>query len=169
MKIILGVVILAFLSASPLLAGAHGTGASLEKEVDGYVVDVGYSPEAMFAGSPVRFDFNAYTKSDLQDVPFTDLWVKIYENQKIGFAGGVPKARLGLTGITYAFPSEGEYTLAVRFQNGDQKITEAEFPVRVEPGVNAGSSTPKWLIPGAALLVGVAAGFLFAKLRRKVV
>lgn len=154
---------------SPLFALAHGSGASLEKEVDAHIIDVGYNPETIFAESPVRFDFNAYTKSDAKDVPFTDLWVKIYQDQKIGFAGGIPKARFGATGFTYAFPAAGTYALEVRFQEGEKKIVETSFSVTVDPPVGSGSEISRWLLPGGMLLLGIGAGLFLAKQKNKVV
>lgn len=47
-----------FGSMNTHLALAHGEGPSLEKNVGNYIVDIGYEPEIIEAGSSVIFDFS---------------------------------------------------------------------------------------------------------------
>ena len=57
--------LLLYLAGCPFFAIAHQTGASWEKVVEGYKVDVGYDPTTFVAGQSQRFDFDADDKLDL--------------------------------------------------------------------------------------------------------
>lgn len=156
MRYIKGILLLLF--ALPLIAGAHGSGASLEKVVDNYLVDVGYSPAFLEAEDPIRFDFALLESSDrTKEVPFTDIWVRIEKEKKVFFAGGIAKARLGGTGVSYVFPTEGQYELFIRFQNGEESLAETSFPLSVDPPyMPEGGSSFKL---SNQLFLGLIAGF----------
>lgn len=157
-----------FLLIFPIVLYAHGTGASLEKQIGAYTVDVGYSPPLIEVDDPVRFDFNLIKSDDRADVAFTDIWVRIEERNSVVFAGGIHKARLGETGMSYVFPGEGEYTLFVRFQNEGDSLAETSFPLIVEKGVGFGeegfSLSPQLFI---GVIGGLIIGLLPSLLKRK--
>lgn len=111
----------------------HGLGQSLEKEVDGYVIDVGYdASDKVYAGEAIRFDFNLWEKNRTDPADFDHVWVRIAPGEGILFAGFLYRPEFLLTGMSYAFANAGRYELTVRFLDKDGKsIAEASFPIEV--------------------------------------
>lgn len=150
----------------PFVVVAHGTGASHEEVVDGYVIDIGYDPAVVEAGTQARFDFNILNDATKEVVPFTDIWLRITKDNTTYFAGGVHKARIGLTGVSYIFPEEGEYEISVRYQNEGEAITEISFPLPVSKGTQGatgGSTDSKVksaILAACSLVVGLIIGYL---------
>jgi len=113
-------------------AFAHGDGASVEQVIDGYLVDVGYSPEIPLANEQTSLNFAIYSSDTRDEILFTDIWVRIIdEDNKLLFAGGLNKAEFGLTGLTYSFSKPGAYDVFVRFSDGRDTIVEATAPIIV--------------------------------------
>lgn len=151
------------------MAFAHGTGQSFEQEAGQYLIDVGTSESAIQAGSSVTFDFDILTKDKAEHVPFTNIWVRIEDDKKLLFAGGIVKASIGKTAMTYVFPQAGAYTLTVRFQNRDNALAEAVFPITIEPALldsKDGSSVGMAYVIVAGI-GGLIIGFLAALILRK--
>jgi len=136
---------------------AHSAGASIEKTIDNYLVDIGYSPEEPITGEPVRFDFALSDKPTEEEIDFTNIWVRIEEGNKSLFAGSIDKARFGLTGFLYAFPESGEYQIFSRFENNEGPIAETSFPFSIEAGPDEEKNGDFMPI----ILSGFALGILF--------
>lgn len=118
-----------FLVALPVVA--HESGVSYEADVDGYTVDVGYSTERPTDEEVVLFDFQL--QQDEKEVPFSDVWVKIENEQKaVVFAGGMYRAEYGGARLSYRFPEAGAYTVTVRYEDGDTRLAETSLPMIVE-------------------------------------
>jgi len=163
-------IIIFFLALSPIHASAHGIGQSLEKEVGGYLVDVGYDAFALREGEQVNFDFSIFTKDRAESPDFTDAWVRIVSLSgfNLGFAGYLAKPEFGPIRMTYAFPKGGTYNLIVSFQKNGEKITDkVSFPLTIEPKQGEIKSQYSMLLTGAFLgaLLGVSLT-LFLKRRR---
>lgn len=142
---------------------AHSAGQSFEREVGEYLLDIGASNLTLRASAPIAFDFNILRKDTREPAPFTNIWLRFEDNNKLLFAGGIAKASFGRTTVTYAFPRGGAYTLAVRFQNGDDSLAEVTIPLMVEQSVaseGADVSSLKTLAAGA--VGGFAIGFIAA-------
>jgi hypothetical protein len=156
---------------------AHGDGASLEKDVDGYLVDVGYDPDTLVSQEVVVLDFSLIESESQTPVEFSDVWVKISSADEVVFATSINKARIGLTTLTYAFPDEGEYVLSARYQSGNDTLVETEFPLRVsasaevgedkipESGNSSGNNSIVYL--GAGTILGLIMGFGLVRLISK--
>lgn len=152
------------------LARAHLYGASLEKTVGEYFVDIGHSEERLEVGDSVRFDLNIYFDNDRQQaLDFTDAWVRISQGNKTMFAGNLHQPILGKAGMTVVFPEEGEYELSARYHDEDSTLVETTFPLSVDPepksGLSLGSS-PLFLAGGvlASLVIGFLVGFFVSGL-----
>jgi hypothetical protein len=132
---------------------SHNFGSYWEKEVNGYRVDVGYSPDIFMEDTPVRFDFAILDPQTKQDLNFSDVWVRIEQNNRLFFAGGLGKAKFGPTGISYTFLEPNDYTLSARYSNASGTITEAEFDFTILP-----KNIPFWqvLIPRYWVIIFVA-------------
>jgi len=161
--------VLAAVVASPLSVSAHNVGRSFEQEVGNYFIDIGSSELSIRAGEPAAFDFDILAKDSKEPAPFASVWVRVEDGRKLLFAGGIAKASIGKTVMTYSFPHKGAFTLSVRFQSEGGSLAEASFPLTVEQPLSA-SGTQKFsfsrdLIGGglAGLIVGFAASFMFRK------
>lgn len=125
------VLVMAILAPGAFIGG-HDGGASIEQVVDGYLIDIGYSPETPTAGEQTRFDFAVYNSDTQEEVDFTDIWVRILdEEDNLLFAGGLNKAEFGLTGLTYLFSYPGSYEIFVRFSDGSTSVVETTASVEV--------------------------------------
>ena len=123
-----------FAAIVPLSVLAHASGVSYQSDVNGYAVDVGYSNPAPTEGESVIFDFRLKKAGPAgDDVPFTDVWVKIEntDSKNVVFASGVHNAQFGGSRMSYVFPGVGNYTISVRYENEDKTIVESAFPLSI--------------------------------------
>lgn len=130
---------LACLAVVTNVVSAHGSGVSIEAVIDGYLVDIGYSPEFITTERPARFDFLLFegaTSTVSNEVVFTDVWVRIEQAERLLFAGGIDVPVFGAAGMSYQFPVAGEYEVFVRYQDERQALVETSFVLAVtEPPV----------------------------------
>jgi len=172
--LLLPLAMVALLATASLQNFAHahgGAGQSVEKIVGEYLVTLEYSELSLTADESVRFTFELSLNEAAENVPFTDIWVRIMEGNKLLFAGLIKEADFSPTGISYAFPKGGEYELTARFQNEGEAIAETSFPLTVEEseqasGGDRGFSIFLFGIPVAGL-IGLAIGLLFSSMRRR--
>lgn len=148
----------------PLISMAHGDGSSYEKEIDGYLVDIGYSPENPYTNGSVSFDFGL--SKDETPADFSDLWVRISKDGHTIFAGGIHNSNFGGARLSVVFPEEGEYTVSARYQNENEEVVSAEFPLTIYPN-NDGSSFDFGFNDFLYILLGVIVGALGIKLIKK--
>ena len=130
--LMLGVVacVLALFSAQ---SEAHGQGYSFEKMDGGYLVDVGYSNSPVVANSQIRFDFSLFADEQKSSpVEFSNVWVRIENEEGLYFAGAVYQPFFGQAGFTYRFTDPGEYSLFVRFEQATSSLVESKFTFTVE-------------------------------------
>lgn len=142
----------------PLFTFAHAYGASLERTVGGILIDIGYSEEEIAVGEPVNFDFNVYDAATGEEIPYTDIWVRLQQERDIFFAGGIHRPSIGATTMVYQFAEPGVYTFAVRFQNDMESVAESEFTITV---AESSSSAAAMTLVGAGVLALIS-GCVFA-------
>lgn len=152
------------LTLAPVPVFAHDTGASFERQVGAYLVDIGYSEPDPVMGQSVVFDFGL--EKDGEEASFTDAWIKIEDKDGVVLATGIHNATYGGAKLTYAFPESGSYIISVRYERADDALAEASF----ELPVTAGDSTSKFsfdaISAALGLLIGIGIGFLVALRRR---
>lgn len=149
------------------IAYGHGFGQSLEKVVGDHIVDVGFDAVDLVAGEPIRLDIILWNKDRTETPTFTDAWVRIAPiDRGIVFAGNLHQPEFGSTGMTYVFPKAGDYELTIRFQNKDDVITEASFPLKVGEGTSSTSGGWRSWLSGGFLGLIIGGGFVWL-LRRK--
>lgn len=135
---------------------AHGDSFSYEAEVNGYVVDVGYSTETPTLGDVVLFDFALLRDGGVID-DYSDVWVRIVdERDTTVLATGVHQPRFGGARLSYAFPREGAYIIHIRFQREEETYAESSFTLRVLPEQRR--SSPSLMVSLVAVLVGILIG-----------
>jgi hypothetical protein len=120
--------------AMPLVASAHATLASFEKEVPQGYIDIGYDPDPVKAGGRLLLNLDLLQEKGGASVPFDQVWVRVHEDSKTYLATGVGRARLGPTTVLLQLPENTteKLSLFVRFEKNGTPVAEAEFPVPVE-------------------------------------
>lgn len=127
-------VITAYLLLSPEVLFAHNSGASLEKSVPPYIVDIGYDPVSPVAGDRLLFDFTLVDTASTS-IPFDYVWVRIEKDKRTILATGISKAEYGPTSLLFAIPDDlsGELKLFARYQRDDEALAEADFAMTIAP------------------------------------
>lgn len=145
---------------------SHGSGESIKKQVGDHRLILEYDPITLVAGESTPLTFEIEDQSG-KEPDFTDVWVRITSNGEVtAFAGGIAKASLGATRMTFTFPREDEYTISTRFQNEGETIAEAEFPLTIEGGEGAtratSATTSSLLAPQTVVgaIAGLVVGFM---------
>lgn len=154
-----------FMTPLPLLA--HGTGASFEREVGEYLVDIGYSVEEPVAGESITFDF-ALLK-DGETAAFTDIWVKIESEDGVVLATGIHSGTFGGPRLTYVFPKSGSFVISTRYERGDDSLAEASFELPIASSASEKSFSFDAISALTGLLLGAVFGFLFSSRRQSAV
>jgi hypothetical protein len=164
LRLNISIISIVMILSLPFFVFGHGDGESLEKEVDGYLIDIGYNTPEFIAGSSVVFEFDI--SKEEESIDFDDVWVRISEDNKTIFASGINNAEFGGARMTYSFPYEGAYEFSVRFQNGSESIAEAVFPIEVLPNSDKEGSQ-NWILTALlGALVGAVAGGAAARLMK---
>lgn len=153
----------------PGMVSAHGTGASHESVVDGYLIDIGYSASEPTVGESVQFDF-ALTKEG-STVPYDDVWVRIEDEAgNILLATGLYNSEYGGPRLTYRFSEAGTYTVNARYEQGSTPLVERSFSISVG-GTNNQTHENESQLPliplGIGLVVGVVSTISVFWLRRR--
>lgn len=153
-----------FISSTPVFA--HGNGASFEKEIGNYSVDIGYDPEKLKSGLSERLDFGLSDKVSGSTVAFSDVWVRIEKDKNTIFASGIHNPKFGKAGLLYTFPEVGTYTVSARFEDNDKIIVETSFDLAVSGSPKTAQTSPfsQQFVWG---VFGVVLGLLLSKLIKK--
>lgn len=121
------------LSLAPFVAFAHGDRPSFEREVHGYLIDVGYEHEILETGVEEAFDFDLYTGTgaDIAFAPFTHIDVTFTDprGNKEGFA--LKNEQSFIPTLKHTFLRKGMYQLAVRYRNDEETLAFVTFDVPV--------------------------------------
>jgi|GEM_PF-2301305 len=125
-------VALCLLSAG--VVSAHGSGGSIEVEQDGYLIDVSYSQEQITTGETTQFSFLLFDETKANEIDFTDVWVRLEQDNIIYFASLLARPEFGDTSMSFLFLNDGEYDLFVRYKNMDETVVERTIRVAVVQG-----------------------------------
>lgn len=107
-------------------ASAHEFGSSFEAEIEDGMIDIGYSVEEFTDDTSVIFDFEV-VDANKDEIPFTDVWVRLVRDKSTVLATGVHNADLGGSLLTYKFPSAGStYSMHV-FKTMETKLLKQNF------------------------------------------
>ena len=154
--------IIIFIFSIAVFVNGHGLGQSLEKQVNGLIMDIGYDAiDSIYAEDTIHFDFNLWKDGKTEIVDFSHVWVRIApgSGEGIVFTGFLHRPEFVLTGMSYTFQKPGEYELTVRFLDKDDNIlAEESFPLTVE---KSGSGLPMNIIIGLGIGIVVGAGVTF--------
>jgi len=145
------------------VVGAHSLGESLEKEVDGYLIDIGYSTTELIANSAVVFEFNLLNEND-EFVDYSNVWLRIIKDDRTILATGIHNAEFGGARITYTFAESGAYEFSARYEKGIDSIAEATFPIEVLPNPSEGSGSVNIIFLGVVGILGIGVGAITTRL-----
>lgn len=147
----------------PLFVSAHAFGESLEKEVDGYLVDIGYSTTEFVANSAVVFEFDLLDENE-EFIDYESVWLRIVKDERTILATGIHNAEFGGARITYTFAEPGAYEFSARYEEGIDSIREATFLIEVLPNPNERGGGANIIFLFLAGIVGIAAGAIGVRL-----
>ena len=119
--------------SSPTVVLAHTTGASFEKQIGKYTVDIGYDTTVPQAGERLVLDFNLENK-DTTLAAFDYVWVRISSDTETVLATGIHRADVGPTSLLFAIPGDfrGPLTINARFEKGENTLAETSFELPVK-------------------------------------
>lgn len=156
--------------AVPLFLFAHGTGASYEKKIGAYTIDIGYDPPIPRAGDRLLFDFALITPPASTTVDFDYVWVRLESEDGTLLATGINKPDFGPTSLVYSVPQdfEGELIVNARYQKGENALVEDSFPLTVQ---KRDATVQEYIVPVIVglicLLMGAMATFIIGRFLRK--
>jgi len=162
-RIIPALLLATMLFVTPFFIFGHATGESLEQEVDGYLIDIGYSVTEFIANSAVVFEFNLLNEND-EFVDYSNVWLRIVKDDRTILATGIHNAEFGGARITYIFTEPGAYEISARYEEGVDSIAEATFPIEVLPNPNGGSGNVNIIFLVIAGIVGIGVGAIATRL-----
>ena len=143
----------------PVPVYAHATGASLYATTSPYVIDVGYDPTVVFAGESTRFDFVLASEKTGASVPYSQVWIRIKDEEHTLLATGIFRQPFGPTTLLYVFPKPGTYTVQPSYRDADgNELAVASFSVVVQSAQEGDSSRQILLLTGALLIGGLIGG-----------
>ena len=155
-RVLLTLILMALALPSSL---AH-LAAGVDKEVDGYAIDMGHDPEVITAGEPFTLALGISNSTTEEQLNPKKVWVRILRNEGdkeiVVFAGTfAPEARSVST--LMSLPSPGTYTMDVRFfGEGPKAWAVVDFPLTAAPK-KASGMVMTWVIAAlgiAILLIG---------------
>ncbi len=125
-----GIALIALLM--PFVVLAHGGTPSLEQEVDGYIVDIGYDRVGIRPGEEVTFDFDLFTQSGaVSFAPFTHVDIEIAKEGVTIAEATLHNERVHVPVWKYTFPDEGAYVVHVTYRNNEEVMVYATFDLPV--------------------------------------
>ncbi|HSE34494.1 MAG TPA: hypothetical protein VLB83_00070 [Candidatus Paceibacterota bacterium] len=134
----------------PTVVFAHGFGQTIQQESNGYLLAVDSASETLIAGSAERIGFDITPKVGTGTPAFSHVWIRIMSpDQTLLFAGFIVRSDIGQTGMTFAFPDEGTYEVALRFQDDATIVAEGTFLLPIAAG---GTWESTKILQGIALL-----------------
>ncbi len=171
MRIVTPLVILTCLFTLSLSSvNAHNLGSSIETVKEGYLIDMGYSPEVITVGTQTRFDYALYDNETREIIPFDNIWFRIEQDNKVYFAGGLNRQNFGSTGMTYRFTEPGNYELYIRYGTGTESIVETTNNFQVLPAPDERTIAEKvsanGLPLGSGIVIGLIAMWFIAKKKK---
>lgn len=115
---------------------AHGTGVSLDKQVENYTVEFEYDDPEVISEEPVSFSFRLLESTTGAGAHFGSVLVRIEnKNDKSAFlTTRIAEDEIidGLARLT-ATPLEGEYIVNLTFRDEENTIAESTFDLKVLP------------------------------------
>lgn len=154
----------------PLAANAHGDAPSLEAEVGGYLIDIGYEPD-LAPKETIEFDFDLFRIGPPIDyADFASIDVRVTRNGAQVSSASVGNDESYRPVVGMAFDEPGGYDMDVRYLDvGGSLIVARTFHLEVPSDarvfVRGGLETAHYVIAAGlfALSLGIAAYSLWQR------
>jgi hypothetical protein len=115
----------------PFVAFAHGDAPSLEAEVGGYLIDIGYTP-ALAAGEDIEFDIDLFTADPIEYADFASVDVRVAKDGAELTTASVENDDVNIPVFRVTLPEPGGYDMDVRFlDEHDRLIAARTFHLQV--------------------------------------
>lgn len=101
-----------------------------DKEVNGYIIDFGYSPKIPKVNEEVLISLNIINVTTNENVNADAAWVRISTVDKIIFSG-ILKPENGKTVFSFNFKEPNIYNISVKFEKDDKTIAATSFNLAV--------------------------------------
>ncbi|HIJ18955.1 TPA: hypothetical protein HA372_04695 [Candidatus Woesearchaeota archaeon] len=162
-SVFLGIAAWVMLLLALPLSSAH-LGGGIDKEANGYTIDVGYDPDPLLAQHPAYLSIGLFNATTKEAAETDKMWMRLSTDQGVVYAG-MYLPENGVAPMSLIFPRGGEYTLAVRFYDGDnpEAVAAADIPLTVNGAAAQGSMlTNAWgvLFMAAGVLVAGVIGYV---------
>jgi hypothetical protein len=145
------------------LSFAH-LAAGQDKEVEGYLIDMGHDPEFINANEPFTIALSISNATTQEQLNPRKVWLRVMKEeegvQKVWFAATfAPEARSVLT--VMSLPDDGIYTLDVRFfGDGPKAWAVAEFPLTIQVK-KASGAVMAWGLAALGIAVLMIIGYIW--------
>ena len=116
------------------IVNAHLEGGK-DKEVDGFLVDLGWDPKVPQANQKTVFVVNLFNGTIDEVIEPTSVWIRISSSKDVVFAGTF-KPDLGNIAFSFTFPETDVYEITTRFFDDEEIMVETDFDINVEGKTN---------------------------------
>lgn len=117
---------------APVVTFAHQTGASYNKVVGPYLIDIGYNPAFLELQTREAFDFRLWQAASMSKmVPFDDVFVQIKQGDTVLLSTTSRKQDIFYPTLIYTPTVAGQLSMYVRYELGGKEVTEVTMPLTV--------------------------------------
>lgn len=133
--------ILTLALALPFASFGHGVGQTLEREVGGFLIDIGYDAPEITKGQEVLF--NAALLKDAGTTrwsyaPYDEVWIQIGPDGGEPMRAIIPVRTPSPVNLKYVFTDAVEHHLSVRFLGDGKTLAETSFELPVSASATTG-------------------------------
>ena len=135
----------------PGVTSAHPTGASFNKIVGPYLIDIGYNPVYPEINTREAFDFRLWQATSTTNiVTFSDVFIQIKKDDTILLSTTSKQEDIFYPTLVFTPPVAGRLSMYVRYELNGKEITETTMPLNVvDPNDMSG------LLESVLILMGV--------------
>jgi hypothetical protein len=162
-RFFLFILILLAFSVIPAKDAHSHLDAGYHSPKNGYIIEVGYSPDELSAGENIILNFNLLNESTEESMHFDNLFLRISDSKRNVFAGYLNPSNDNVN-FVFTFPSEGTYEINARFYDGSRVLVEDAQNVKVHAMAMGGphEAISNLLVPYSVILTIALITILFS-------
>ena len=111
------------------------------------------------SGVPITYNVRIYDMTG-KPVPFSTVAVEMKRGSRSLEKQTLTRTDNADAVFTYSYPRQGEYTLFVRFMDGDKRVAGSNFPIVVAAGLEDDAKQTDFVPTVVSFFAGVAGGCL---------
>lgn len=144
---------------------AHSDGLSLEREVGGILIDIGFGKAMPAAGSTLTYSFDLFNVVNPEAYvfePFSRVHVRIFQERQELLDRTLENNGVDVPFLSFNYKEAGDYSMSVIFERNGKDPIQASFGYRVnEAEQPVASSQKSGLLFGiGAVLIAVVTGMI---------